>query len=219
MASALTPDQTRRLNQYLSASGSTGEPLAESSSVQALLDHPSVDATLLGALDVVPAALIFAGATLPQLRQLGYGASQLVRSPTTTASFVRSFGKAEVAASVLDGPESAVILAGTFGAQQLGLSSRLLLNACLGNRHPAMCVIGKLLQDQNLAPSPLGGCVEVIARCGIDARTLGTEFRIPPEALPAVLDAKPEDLQLIGLFWSAPRRLGPARHNARTPAR
>ena len=200
MSAALTPEQTRRLNLYLNGSGNGDLLVAEGATVQDLIDHPHVDAKLLGALDVVPAALIFAGATLPNLRTLGYGASQLARSPTITASFVRSFGKAEVAASVLDGPESAVILAGTFSAQQLGLSSRILLNACQSNRAPAMCVISKLLQDPNLAPSPLAGCVEVISRCGIDARALAMDFGVPPHALGTVLDAQPHDLQIIGIF-------------------
>jgi len=196
--SPLTDEQHRRLNLYLSSSGA-GPPLSREASVGDLVAHDGVDMKLLCALDVAPAALIWAKATLADMTRLGYAAEALASSPALCASFVKAFGKPETAVAALRDAASAQVLAGTFAANQLGLTPRMLLGACANERESAMRVIDRLMATAE-TDAPLAGCCEILARSGIDARTIVAHWGIAPTQLPVVLGAAAQDLAILGCF-------------------
>lgn len=221
---ALTEVQVRRLNNFLSASGTEALP-SDNPSVNELAMHPGCSEALLGALDVNPQMLIAAGGTLSDLRALGYGSRHLTKDVGLTTAFVRAFGKTEVAASVLAHVEDAVTLAGSNASTLLGLSPRMLLLACHGDRAAAEQVIGRLfVQDaqraavmnavdpaapddplvalrRKLQRGPLHGVgTDVLARLGITALVLRDQFSIALEDLQMTLGCSVEDLQVLGVM-------------------
>ena len=213
----LSTEQLRRGNLYLAASAGC-EPLPPEATVEDLVQHEHVNATLLAALDVTPPQLLHHGATLDDMLALGYDASTLVRSAATTASFVKAFGKPKVAVAVLKSAEDAKLLAGTFAASQLGVSNRMLLEACAGCRTAALAVIEKLLhaaveqpnQGATVAPAakpsaPLAGCASHLARLGVDGRTLCDTFGLHIDLLAPLLEASAADLATLGVFFEPQR--------------
>ena len=202
----LTSEQLRRGNLWLVAS--TGcEPLPAEPTVADLVQHEHVDMTLLNALDVTAPNLIHHGATLDDMVALGYDATALVRSAATTASFIKHYGKPKVAVAVLKSAEDAKTLAGTFASTQLGISNRMLLNACAGCRPSAIVVIDRLLRAASEPGSetnaPLAGCTEHLARLGIDGKLLCGTFGVHIDNLSTMLEASENDLGTLGVFFEA----------------
>ena len=148
----LTKLQATRLRNYLNASAATEQALSEAPTVQELAEHPSVTASLLTALDVVPARLLAANATLQQLTAIGYGAGHLVRSPGFCAQLTSKYGHTATAAAVLLGPQDAVDLStSVLVVKTLGLSTRTLLDACCGDQASGIQVIHSLLHQHREA--------------------------------------------------------------------
>ena len=197
-SSPLTDEQHRKLNLWLNASGA-GPPLERTATVADLVAHEAVDIQLLCALDVAPPALLHAKASLADMVALGYTAQALADSPALTASFVKTFGKAPCAVAMLRDASAAQVLAGTFAAQQLGLTPRTLLSACGNCRDSAIRVVDRLI-GANEGEAPLAGCCDVLARSGIDARFLVSTWGIPPTRLATVLATSPQELAVLGCF-------------------
>ena len=221
---ALTETQALRLSNFLTAAG-TEPPLSKVPSVAELAEHPGVSSNLLDALDVRPQMLLGAGATLAELTTLGYGAAHMVKDIGLTTQCVRTFGKTETATAVLVNVEDAACLAGTHAASVLGLSPRMLLLTCGGDRACAEHILACLFRqeaehtaahnaadphDQNAALStlrsklrcgPLHGVpVEVLAGLGIDGIVLRDRFGIQLEQLASTLGCAIDDLAVLGVM-------------------
>ena len=227
----LTKTQAQRLRNYLNASAATGAALSATPTVQELAEHPSVTAALLDALDVAPAMLIASNATLEQLTAIGYGSSHLVRTPALAVQLVGKFGKAPTAAAVLRTPQDAVVLStNVITTRTLGVSTRMLLDACCGDQASGVCIIHNLLQQHRARPSqsdaaahpsavvptaaanlellkrklevgPLHGVgCETLARLGLDGRALYTHFQLPIDALCETLGVTPDKLRVLNVF-------------------
>jgi hypothetical protein len=152
----LTKTQSARLRAYLDASAATEPVLSTAPSVQELADHPSVTAALLDALDVVPARLLAANASLWQLTAIGYGPMHLLRAPGFAAQMASKYGHVAAAAAVLRGPQDAVELStNVLVLKTLQLSTKTLLEACAGDQASGVCVIHNLLQQHRVAQAQL----------------------------------------------------------------
>ncbi len=148
----LTKTQATRLRNYLNASAATEPPLSATPTVAELAAHPSVTAALLDALDVVPARLLAANASLEQLATLGYGAGHLLKSPAIAAQLVSKHGHTATAATVLRCPQDAVELsANSLVLKTLRISTRTLLEACAGDQASGVAVIHNLLYQHRAA--------------------------------------------------------------------
>ena len=165
---ALTEVQSQRLRQYLTAANSP-DTLPESPTVKQLVENTGVNATLLDALDVYPAALVGSGAALTDLIALDYSARHLVRDAGFAALLVRKYGKAPVAAASLRTTEDAVTLSGTRASVTLGLTPKLLLNACGGDRAAGELVISRLINVYNAATRARAVEVERAAKAAANA--------------------------------------------------
>ena len=222
---ALTETQALRLGNYLAAAGAE-PPLSASPTVTELANHGGVHSELLDALDVHVGCLIGAGATLPELRQLGYAARHLVKDVGLATQYVRAYGKTEVATAMLANTEDAVALAGTHAATLLGVSPKMLLTAAGGDRAAAEQILDRLfMQDANhrlaiaasangadpndpllnlrakLRCSPLHGVpVETLARLGIDGLVLRDRYGIGIEELTRSIGCSVEDLAVLGVM-------------------
>lgn len=151
-AAPLTKIQATRLRNYVHASAAPEPPLSAAPTVAELAAHPSVTATLLDALDVVPARLLAANASLEQLTALGYGASHLLKSPALAAQMVSKYGHTAAAATVLRCPQDAVELsANTLVLKTLRISTKTLLEVCAGDQASGVCVIHNLLHQHRAA--------------------------------------------------------------------
>lgn len=196
----LSADQRRRANLFLAASVG-GDELSAQPTIEELVAHEHVDASLLSALDVTVPTLIHYGAKLEDLVALGYNAERLVRSAAITASVCKQYTKPKAAVAMLKTPEDAMTLAGTFAATQMGISNRMLLAACEGCRVSAMHVVASLLrvaQDD----APLAGCANHLARLGIDGKLLSSSFGIHIDHLATLLEASEADLATLGVFYT-----------------
>lgn len=148
----LTKTQATRLRNYINASAVTEPALSAAPTMQELAEHPSCTAALLGALDVAPARLLAAGATLEQLTAIGYGANHLVHTPGVAVQMATKYGKAATAAAMLRTPQDAVVLStNTLVTKTLGLSTKTLLDGCQGDQASGVCVIQNLLQQHREA--------------------------------------------------------------------
>lgn len=151
-AAPLTKIQATRLRNYVHASAAPEPPLSAAPTVAELAAHPSVTAALLDALDVVPARLLAANASLEQLTALGYGASHLLKSPALAAQMASKYGHTAAAATVLRCPQDAVELsANTLVLKTLRISTKTLLEACAGDQASGVCVIHNLLHQHRAA--------------------------------------------------------------------
>lgn len=221
---ALTETQALRLSNYLTAS-SAESALSTSPTVSELASHGAVHAALLDALDVRCSMLIGAGGTLAELRQLGYSAEHLVKDVGLATQFVRSFGKTEVATSMLSNTEDAVCLAGTHAQTMLGISPKMLLVAAGGDQAAAEHILDRLfVQDAHqraalttgvhadpndplvnlrakMRSSPLHGVnVEILARLGITGLVLRDRYGIGAEDLTRCLGCSVDDLAVLGVM-------------------
>jgi hypothetical protein len=222
---ALTETQSLRLANFLKASGA--EPaLAASPTVTDLANHGAVHSELLDALDVRVSMLIGAGATLGELRQLGYSSRHLVKDVGLATQCCRSFGKTEVATAFLSDTEAAICLAGSHAATILGVSPKMLLIAAGGDRAAAEQILDRLFEQDaqhraaleagaagndftnplhnlraRLRCSPLHGVgCEVLARLGIDGLVLRDRYGIGCEDLSRTLGCPVDDLAILGVM-------------------
>ena len=191
----LTKTQAMRLRSYVNASAATEPPLSATPTVQELAEHPSVTAHLLCALDVAPAMLLAANATLDQLLAIGYDSAHVARSPGLAAQLAAKYGHTATGAAMLRTPQDAVELStNALVVKTLGLSARTLIDACAGDQASGVCVIHNLLEQHRaaeaalppVAPPPYPGAPPTAeANLELLKRKLkvGPLHGVPPEAL------------------------------------
>ena len=233
----LTKTQAARLRNYLNASTAspTDSELAAMPTVQELAEHPGVTAALLDALDVAPAMLLASNTTtLDQMLAIGYGTAHLVRSPGLCAQMTAKYGRTPTAVAMLRSAQDAVELsASVLVVKTLGISTRMLLDACCGDQASGVCVIHNLLMQHRLAEAaqppqiqatastatnnlamlhrklqvgPLHGVQpETLARLGLDGRALMQHFGIPIQDLSDTLGVSVDKLKILNVFEHAPQ--------------
>ena len=187
-------DQARRLSAYLARGSGAAPALSKDSSVADLLAS-GVTSALLAAADVQPSCLMRAGATLAQLRALGFDALDLASSPILTGQLVHHFGKAQTAAAFLKSPDDAVALAASEAQRLLGVCARQLVKACAGAREHCTAVLQQLslrhAQTCATADAPPAHWLEHMSvtdlvAAGVDAQLL-ERLGVEPARLPALL--------------------------------
>jgi len=225
----LTTVQATRLRAYVAARCPTAAPLPEAPSIDALVAHEAVDATLLGAFDCEPAMLVHGGATLADLTALGYGAAHLARAPGLCAHLVSKFGATAVAVAVLKGPQDAVDLAASaLVVKSLGVSTKTLLVTCQGDQASAVEVLRRLMaqdaEERALRartaaagpPTPMdtlrdklrvgvlhGVGVDTLLNLGLTGARLNTHFGIGIDQLATELGVSTPELAPLGVFERA----------------
>ena len=198
---ALRFDQARKLSAFLAQGAADAPPRLTAESGVGDLIAAGCTAALLRAADVQPACLIRAGATLSQLRQIGYDALDLSASPLLCGALVSAFGKPATAAAFLKSPDDAVALAASEAQRLLGVSARQLVKTCAGAREHATAVLQQLsLRHAARAPAGATDATDATAAhhwltamtaadlcsAGVDAQLL-ERLGVDPLQLPTLL--------------------------------
>ena len=195
----LRHDQAKKLSAWLAQGVADGPPRLTDQSTIADLRAQGVTASMLRACAVPPIVLARSGASLKDLRALGFDALDLAAQPALAGQLVAFFGKAPTAVAFLQTAADAVSIAASDAARILGLTPRQLLQACAGAPIAATACLDQLAarhgaeareaeQRQQLPPSHfLSGLSTLdLTSAGIDAEAL-ERIGVPPEALPALL--------------------------------
>ena len=199
--SALSVEQARKITLFLTTSG-LGDAIEHPVSVAALLSHEGVSEPLLTAVDVVPAALLHANATLEGMLALGYDSKYCAENPSSVSALARKFGELEVAVALLKTPNDAKVLVGTFCSTKLNLTPRMLITACEDDRNAALEVVDGLLNTtlKQSNDCDLSQLCEPLSRLGITGEMVCNYSQLQPELLVALLQATKSDLELISIF-------------------